>query len=113
MQRNNLIFAGRRNRACAGRPGPQVRRIRINGNFQPAEVHVSAGIPTRLIFRREETAPGSERVVFSDLGISASLLPYVDVAVDLPASEPGEHLFTGQMQMLRGTIVVDEDAATR
>jgi len=92
-------------------PAPeQVRRIRINGSYQPAEVHVRAGTPTRLIFCREETAPCSERVVFPDFGISVMLPPFEDVAVDLPASEPGEHDFTCQMQMLHGTLVVDRQA---
>ena len=91
----------------------QVRRIRINGAYEPSELHVSAGEPTRLIFRREETAPCSERVVFRDFGISVMLPPFEDVAVDLPASEPGEHEFTCQMQMLHGTLVVDPPPACR
>lgn len=85
----------------------QIRRVRINGAYQPAELHVRAGEPARLIFRREETAPCSERVVFPDYGISVMLPPFEDVAVDLPASEPGEHEFTCQMRMLRGTLIVD------
>ena len=107
------LFAARRGRAVAGRPAGQVRRIRINGCYQPSEVHVRAGTPTRLIFRREETAPCSERVVFPDFGISVMLPPYEDVAVDLPASEPGEHEFTCQMQMLHGTLVVDREVVAR
>ena len=70
-------------------------------------MHVRAGEPARLIFRREETAPCSECVVFPDYGISVMLPPFEDVAVDLPASEPGEHEFTCQMQMLRGRLIVD------
>lgn len=107
------LFAGRRGRAVAGRPAGQVRRIRINGSYQPSEVHVRAGTPMRLIFRREETAPCSERVVFPDFGISVMLPPFEDVAVDLPASEPGEHEFTCQMQMLHGTLVVDREVVAR
>jgi Cu+-exporting ATPase len=85
----------------------QVRRIRIKGSYEPSEVHVSAGEPARLIFRRQETAPCSERVVFPDLGISVMLPAFEDVAVDLPASEPGEHEFTCQMEMLHGRLVID------
>ena len=103
------LFAARRRRAAAPAPG-QTRRIRINGDYQPSEVHVRAGKPTRLIFRREETAPCSERVVFPDYGISVMLPPFEDVAVDLPASEPGEHEFTCQMQMLHGKLIVDREA---
>lgn len=53
------------------------------------------------------TAPCSERVVFPDYGISVMLPPYEDVTVDLPASEPGQHAFTCQMQMLHGRLIVD------
>jgi len=60
------------------------------GPYQPAEVHISPGRPTRAIFRREEIAPCSERVVFSEYCISVMLPAFEDVAVDLPASEPGE-----------------------
>lgn len=85
----------------------QVRRIRIDGDYRPAEVHLPAGEPARLIFRREETAACSERVVFPDYGISVMLPPHQDVAIDLPASSPGEHEFTCQMQMLHGRLIFD------
>ena len=87
----------------------QVRRIRIDGTYDPSEVHVRAGEPARLIFRREETAACSERVVFPDFGISVMLPPFEDVVVDLPASEPGEHEFTCRMQTLHGTLIVDRE----
>lgn len=104
------LFAARRAASSAHGRG-QSRLIRIRGDYQPAEVHVRAGEPARLIFRREETTSCSERVVFPDFGISVTLPPFEDVEVDLPASEPGEHEFTCEMQMLRGKVVVDCDGA--
>ena len=101
-------FVFHRGRGAETSEPTQVRRIRINGTYQPEEVHVSAGEPTRLIFRREETAPCSERVVFPDYGISVMLPAFEEVAVDLPASAPGEHAFTCQMQMLHGRLIVDQ-----
>ena len=102
------LFLARAGRAQ--RP-EQVRRIRISGTYEPSEVHVRAGEPTRLVFRREETASCSERVVFPDFGISVMLPSFEDVSVDLPASEPGEHEFTCEMEMLRGKLVVDADGS--
>ena len=96
-------------RSIGAAPG-QVRRVRVSGGYQPSEIHIAAGEPARLVFRREETAPCSERVVFPDYGISVMLPAFEDVAVDLPAGEPGEHEFTCQMQMLHGRIVVDREA---
>ncbi len=85
----------------------QPRRIRVRAGYQPAEVHVGAGQPVKLIFRREETTLCSERVVFPDYGISVTLPPFEDISVELPASEPGEHEFTCEMQMLHGRVIVD------
>lgn len=91
----------------------EVRLIRVNEGYQPSELHVAAGRPVRLLFRREETAPCSERVVFPDYGISVGLPPFEDVAVDLPASEPGAHRFCCGMEMLHGNIIVEPDGAAR
>ena len=99
-------------RRASGEPAPprgQTRQIRVDGGYRPSEVHIRANEPARLIFCREETAPCSEHVVFPAFGISATLPPFQDVVVDLPASEPGVHEFTCQMQMLRGTLVVDRE----
>lgn len=91
----------------------QVRRIRVNEGYKPSEVHVDAGRPIRLLFRREETAPCSERVVFPDYGISFGLPPFEEVAVNLPAGDPGPHCFSGATQMLLGNLVVEPNAVTR
>jgi plastocyanin domain-containing protein len=61
----------------------------------------------QLIFRREEIAGDSERVVFPDLGLSAELPSFTDVAVELPASDPGEHEFVCPTRALRGALVVE------
>jgi plastocyanin domain-containing protein len=104
-----LAWHGRRPAAGAA---AQVRRVRVDGGYRPAEVHVRAGIPSRLIFRREDAARCSERVVFPDFGLNVTLPSFEDVAVDLPASGPGEHEFTCQMRMLHGTLVVDQERGT-
>lgn len=101
--------AFRRARDTGGQRGDrcQERRIRVCDGYEPAEIHVAAGVPVRLVFRRDETAWCSERVVFPDLGISASLPAFQDTAVELPPSEPGTHPFTCEMQMLHGRLIVD------
>lgn len=103
-----LVFGHARSAARAG--GWQERRITVHGGYDPAEVHVTEGAPVRLVFHREETAPCSERVVFPDLGISATLPAYRDTAVELPASRAGSHPFTCEMEMLHGRLIVDPAA---
>jgi len=93
--------------------GVQVRRIRVKEGYEPSEIHVNVGVPIRLLFRREETAPCSERVVFPDYGISVGLPAFQEVAVDLPASEPGAHRFCCEMDMLHGNLIVEPNGGAQ
>lgn len=108
------VFTSRRAEAANGPiDDAQVRRIRVSEGYDPPEVHVAADRPIRLLFRREETAPCSERVVFPDYGISFGLPPFKEVAVDLPPSKPGAHRFCCGMDMLHGSLIVDCVGAPR
>ena len=82
--------------------------IRVHGGYWPGTIHGRVGEPVRLVFRREETAACSERVVFPDFGKSAMLPPYQDVTVELEPHEPGEFEFTCQTGMLHGRLVIEE-----
>ncbi len=104
------VLFPRRSRTPA-KPGVvQQRYVRVKGVYMPAEIHLKAGLPARVVFRREETAPCSERVVFPDLGISVELPAFQDVAIEMPACEPGEHRFCCQMDMLCGWLIIDPAA---
>ena len=96
----------------ANKDCPQVVRVRIEGGFSPERIVVPAGIPVRLVFLREETTSMSESVVFADFGKSVMLPAYHEVAVDLPACEPGEHEFASGSGALRGRLVVSDTAVT-
>jgi Cu+-exporting ATPase len=107
------VFALRRTPDADALPvGAQVRRVRVKAGYEPPEVHVHADRPIRLLFRREETAPCSERVVFPDYGISVGLPPFQEVAVDLPPSETGTHRFCCEMDMLHGNLIVEPNGAS-
>jgi plastocyanin domain-containing protein len=85
-----------------------VKHIRVRGGYQPDTVHAVVGERVLLTFRREETAPCSERVVFPAFGKSAMLPAYQDVTVELRPERAGSYEFTCQMGMLRGRLVVEE-----
>lgn len=87
-------------------------RIRVKGGFEPDTVLARANEPLRLVFRREETAACSERVVFPELGRSAALPPFQDVSLELHPERPGEYEFTCQLGVLRGLLVVAPDRAS-
>ena len=89
-------------------PPLSATRIRVRGGYQPDTVRARVGEPVRLIFRREETAPCSERVVFPDFGKSAMLPAHEDVTIELTAERAGTYEFTCQMGMLHGRLIVEE-----
>ena len=82
--------------------------ILVKGGYNPDTIIVERGKPIRLTFRREESSPCSEQVVFDAFGRHATLPEGEQVAVELPPPEqPGEYPFTCHMGMLRGTLVVE------
>ena len=85
-------------------------RVRVRGGYVPDTIHAEAGVPLRIVFRREESSPCSEQVVFPDFGRSATLPQGEQVAVDLLPEAPGEYEFTCGMGMLRGRLIVEEEA---
>lgn len=86
--------------------GYQEQMVLVKGGYTPDTISVAAGRPVRLLFRREETAVCSERVVIPDFARSAALPTGKVVSIEFTPEEAGEHEFTCQMGMLRGRILV-------
>lgn len=78
-----------------------------DGIYEPDRIRLPAGQSATLHFRREDPTPCAEWVLFPDLEVSAQLAVHEDTAVTIPAVEPGEYPFHCQMQMYRGTLVVE------
>ena len=95
-------------RAAEVSGGYQEAMILVKGGYTPDTIVVRHGKPVRLNFRREETAPCSERVIFPALGKSAMLPAFEDVTVALRPPAPGEYEFTCQLGVLRGRLVVEQ-----
>lgn len=87
--------------------GYQEQMVLVKGGYTPDTIRVAAGVPVRLLFRREETAACSEQVLLPDFGKSAALPTGQVVPVEFMPGEPGSHEFTCQMGMLRGQILVE------
>ena len=87
--------------------GYQEVMVLVKGGYTPDTIRVVAGRPVRLLFRREETAACSERVVIPDFARAAELPTGEIVRVEFMPTEAGEHEFTCQMGMLRGRIPVE------
>lgn len=101
-----------RRHAGSGRDAREVR-VRVRGDFEPEVIRASAGRPLRLVFRREETAARSERVVLPAFGRSATLPPYEDVALEILPEETGEFEFACELGRPRGLLIVSNGVDDR
>lgn len=98
-------------RARVDPSGRQVVEVTVHGAYRPSAIVARAGLPLRLVFRREDDDPCSERVIFSAPRLDRRLAPTGTTAVDLPAGPSGEVRFTCGMGRYRGHIeFLDEDA---
>jgi len=84
----------------------QVQTIRVSGGYSPSVVEVEQGVPTRLLFDRQETGDCSSRVVFPDFKVNQSLPAYATTAVDFTPDQLGDFEFACGMNMLHGTVRV-------
>ncbi len=87
--------------------GVQSALVVVKGGYTPDTIVVERGRPVRLVFRREESASCSERVVIPAFDKNALLPEGEEVALEFLPSERGEYPFRCQMGMFRGRIVVE------
>jgi hypothetical protein len=88
----------------------QVVEVAIRGAYRPDAIVARAGVPLRILFRRDDEDSCSERVVFSAPRIDRRLAPNRVTAVDLPAQPAGEIRFTCGMGRYRGRIALIDGA---
>jgi hypothetical protein len=87
----------------------QVVEVTVHRGYQPDSIRARAGVPLRIILRREDDEACSERVVFSAPKIDRRLASTGVTPIDLPAQLPGQIRFTCGMGLYRGRIeIVDE-----
>jgi plastocyanin domain-containing protein len=77
-----------------------------NGVYLPDRVAIGAGKPVTMRFTREDPTPCAEVVKFDGLAISRELPLHKTTEVSIRYDQPGEYLFTCQMGMYKGYIVV-------
>lgn len=87
--------------------GMQSALIVVRGGYTPDTVVVARGRPVRLVFRREESALCSERVVLPAFEKSAVLPQGEEVAVEFLPAQTGEFPFSCQMGMFKGRVIVE------
>jgi len=87
--------------------GVQTALIVVKGGYTPDTVVLERHRPARLLFRREESALCSERVLLPAFDRSAMLPEGEEVAIEFVPTERGEFPFACQMGMFRGRVVVE------
>ena len=103
------FFLSRRDTVVLSAPagGVQETSVTVRGGYSPAEIHVRAGHPVRLVFDRQETNPCSEELVMADFQIRRFLPAHQRTAVEFTPVAPGRYPFQCGMGMLHGTVIAE------
>jgi|TARA_R110002096_G_scaffold44500_1_gene119597 plastocyanin domain-containing protein len=78
-----------------------------DGTYQPSRLKLPSGKSTTIQFIRKDASPCAAMVLFPDFNISEELPLGKNKSITLPAMTKGEYAFHCQMQMYRGTLLVD------
>lgn len=78
-----------------------------NGTYQPSRIKVPADTEIKIYFIRKDVSPCSATVLIPDFEIAEELALNKTTVVSLPPLEVGEYPFHCQMQMYKGTLLVE------
>src|SRR5512143_4372677 len=97
---------------CAGavrvEGGVQRVEVTVRGGYSPNLIKVRQGTPVELVFDRQEAGECTSRVVFPDLKVGAGLPAHTRTTVRLTPDRPGEFGFACGMNMVHGTLLVED-----
>src|SRR5688572_14166721 len=102
------FFGPKKAQAAELREGRQEVQITVKGGYSPDLIQLKAGVPTRLVFDRQETGECTSRVVLSDFRINRALPPYQKTVVEFTPDKAGEFTFACGMNMVHGSLMVEE-----
>lgn len=78
-----------------------------NGVYTPSRIEVNQNQALKLRFIRKDASPCAEKVIFEDLNLSADLPVDQPIEIEIPTADKGEYTFTCQMQMYRGSLIIN------
>src|SRR4030043_406596 len=102
------FFGPKKSSAAQVRGKIQEVMVTIRGGYSPDVIRVKKGIPLRLIFDRREAGDCSSRIVFPDFQISKTLAPFAKTTLEFTPDKAGEFGFACGMNMLHGSLIVEE-----
>src|SRR5512144_1077654 len=106
------FFGPKRSQRAELRGGVQEVEVIVRGGYSPDVIRARRGVPLRLVFDRQESGDCTSRVLFPDFGVSASLPAFARTAVELVPDRPGEFGFACGMNMIHGTLLVEDTDET-
>jgi Cu+-exporting ATPase len=89
--------------------GVQEVGITVKGGYAPDLIRVRRGVPTRLVFDRQEGGDCTSRVVFPDFRLSAPLPAFATTSVEFTPGTAGRFGFACGMNMVHGTLLVEPE----
>src|SRR5512144_2533280 len=107
-----FFFGPKRSQHAELRGGVQEVEVTVRGGYSPDVIRARRGVPLRLVFDRQESGDCTSRVLFPDFGVSASLPAFARTAVELVPDRPGEFGFACGMNMIHGTLLVEDTDET-
>ncbi len=107
-----FFFGPRPARATELRGGVQEVEITVKGGYSPNLIRARQGVPLRLVFDRQESGDCTSRVVLSDFGVTRALPAFARTTVELSPEHAGVFDFACGMNMIHGTLIVEESAGT-
>ncbi len=105
------FFGPRQSHAAHVKGDVQEILVTVKGGYSPDVIRVRKGIPLRLVFDRKEAGDCSSRVVFPDFHVSKTLAPFARTTLEFTPDKAGEFGFACGMNMLHGTLIVEENGA--
>jgi Cu+-exporting ATPase len=103
-----FFFGPKQAQAARVRGNVQEIEIKVKGGYSPNVIRVKKGVPLRLIFDRQEAGDCSSRVVFPDFHVSKTLPAFARTTLEFTPDKVGEFGFACGMNMLHGTLIVEE-----
>ena len=86
--------------------GVQAFDVIVKGVYSPNVISAKAGKPVRINFLRQENSECSRFVIFSDFNIRKELPENETVSIEFTPEKAGEYLFTCDMGMYQGKLIV-------
>jgi plastocyanin domain-containing protein len=84
----------------------QIFDIVVKGVYSPAVIEAEIGKPIKINFTRKESSDCSRFVNFPDFKIREELPENKTITIELNPSKKGEFVFTCDMSMYQGKLIV-------